>query len=305
MTTQAGAGPMQVAAPLVSHDERAASGLLLPLGVVLIGVTLIPIAYSFWTSLYALNLRRPRLVPFVGLDNYGAVLSSPAFIAAVARTASFTVMAVTAVSVIALLVALLLNQEFPGRRVLSACLLIPWAIPSVANGLMWKWIYDANYGALNGLLLQLGVIQHGMIWLGDPSRTLPLIANAFVWKEVPLAAILLLVNLKAIPADLHAAARVDGAPAWQRFRHVTLPALRPGFTLVAVYEAMVAVRHFDLFFLLTEGGPGNASDVVAWRVYVETFRNLNFGLGAAMAYILALATLLMSYGFIRALAQRV
>lgn len=296
---------MQVAAPLVSHDERAASGLLLPLGVVLIGVTLIPIAYSFWTSLYALNLRRPRLVPFVGLDNYGAVLSSPAFIAAVARTASFTVMAVTAVSVIALLVALLLNQEFPGRRVLSACLLIPWAIPSVANGLMWKWIYDANYGALNGLLLQLGVIQHGMIWLGDPSRTLPLIANAFVWKEVPLAAILLLVNLKAIPADLHAAARVDGAPAWQRFRHVTLPALRPGFTLVAVYEAMVAVRHFDLFFLLTEGGPGNASDVVAWRVYVETFRNLNFGLGAAMAYILALATLLMSYGFIRALAQRV
>jgi len=296
---------MQVAAPLVSHDERAASGLLLPLGVVLIGVTLIPIAYSFWTSLYALNLRRPRLVPFVGLDNYGAVLSSPAFIAAVARTASFTVMAVTAVSVIALLVALLLNQEFPGRRVLSACLLIPWAIPSVANGLMWKWIYDANYGALNGLLLQLGVIQHGMIWLGDPSRTLPLIANAFVWKEVPLAAILLLVNLKAIPADLHAAARVDGAPAWQRFRHVTLPALRPGFTLVAVYEAMVAVRHFDLFFLLTEGGPGNVSDVVAWRVYVETFRNLNFGLGAAMAYILALATLLMSYGFIRALAQRV
>ncbi len=97
----------------------------------------------------------------------------------------------------------------------------------------------------------------------------------------------------------------DGAPAWQRFRHITLPALRPGFTLVAVYEAMVAVRHFDLFFLLTEGGPGNASDVVAWRIYVETFRNLNFGLGAAMAYILALATLLMSYGLIWSLAHRV
>jgi multiple sugar transport system permease protein len=98
---------------------------------------------------------------------------------------------------------------------------------------------------------------------------------------------------------------VDGAPAWKRFVHVTLPSLRPGFTLVAVYEAMMAVRHFDLFFLLTEGGPGNASDVVAWRIYVETFRNLSFGTGAAMSYILAVATLAMSYGLIRALAQRV
>ncbi len=239
--------PARIRAPLLSHDERAAAGLLLPLGVVLIAVMLVPIVYAFVTSLYALNLRRPRLVPFVGLDNYAAVLRNPMFLAAVERTALFTVMSVVGVTVLGLLAALLLNQEFPGRRVLSACLLIPWAIPSVANGLMWKWIYDANYGALNGLLLQTGLIKHGMVWLADSDRTLPLIANAFVWKEVPLATILLLVNLKAIPADLHAAARVDGAPAWQRFRHITLPALRPGFTLVAVYEAMVAVRHFALF----------------------------------------------------------
>lgn len=305
MIRPAGTGPVRIRAPFLSYDERAAAGLLLPLGAVLIAVTLVPIVYAFWTSLYALNLRRPLRVPFVWFDNYAAVLRNPLFLAAVERTALFTVMTVAGVAVLGLLAALLLDQSFPGRRVLSACLLIPWAIPSVANGLMWKWIYDANYGALNGLLLQTGLIQHAAIWLGDSSRTLPLIANAFVWKEVPLAAILLLVNLKAIPADLLAAARVDGAPAWQRFRHVTLPALRPGFTLVAVYEAMVAVRHFDLFFLLTEGGPGNASDVVAWRIYVETFRNLNFGLGAAMAYILALATLLMSYGLIRTLAQRV
>jgi multiple sugar transport system permease protein len=125
-----------------------------------------------------------------------------------------------------------------------------------------------------------------------------------VWKEVPLAAILLLVNLKAIPADLYAAAQVDGAAAWRRFLHITLPSLRPGLTLIAVYEAMMAVRHFDLFFLLTEGGPGGATDVVAWRIYVETFRNLSFGTGAAMSYILAVATLLMSIGLIRALAQR-
>ena len=297
--------PVRVRRPFLTYDERAAAGLLLPLGVVLIAVTLVPIVYSFWTSLFALNLRRPLRAPFVGLANYASALGNDLFLAAVGRTVQFTLMSVTVVAVLALLAALLLNQSFPGRRVLSTCLLIPWAIPSVANGLMWKWIYDPNYGALNGLLLQTGIIGRSMIWLGDTDRTLPLIANAFVWKEVPLATILLLVNLKAIPADLYAAARVDGAPSWQRFRHITLPALRPGFTLVAVYVAMVAVRHFDLFFLLTEGGPGNASDVVAWRIYVETFRNLNFGLGAAMSYLLAVATLLMSYGFIRVLAQRV
>jgi ABC-type sugar transport system permease subunit len=293
-----------LAEPIVSHDERAALALLSPLAIVLMAVAVFPILYSLWISLYALNLRRPNRVPFVGIDNYISVLSNPQFLESVGRTAIFSIVSVVAVAVIALLAALLLDQDFWGRRVLSACLLIPWAIPSVANGLMWKWIYDSNYGALNGALLQLGFIDAAMVWLGDSHKTLALIANAFVWKEVPLAAILLLVNLKAIPADLHAAARVDGAPALRRFLHVTLPALRPGFTLVAVYEAMMAVRHFDLFFLLTEGGPGSASDVVAWRIYVETFRNLSFGTGAAMSYVLAVATLLLSYGLIRALAQR-
>ncbi len=214
-------------------------------------------------------------------------------------------MAVAVITVLALLVALLLNEEFPGRRVLSALLLVPWAIPFVANGLMWKWIYDSNYGALNGVLYQLDFIDNYMVWLGDADKTLALIANAFVWKEVPLAAILLLVGLKAIPADLYAAGKVDGASAIKRFFHITLPALKPSFALVFIYEAMAAIRHFDLFFILTEGGPADASHVVAWRIYVETFRNLSFGTGAAMSYILALATLALAYVAIRALAQRI
>jgi ABC-type sugar transport system permease subunit len=244
-------------------------------------------------------------VPFVGLDNYTTVLSDPQFWQAVGRTASFSVMSVTAIAVLALLIALLLNQDFPGRRVLGAVLLVPWAIPYVANALMWKWIYDSNYGALNGLLYQLDFINSYMVWLGDSDKTLALIANAFVWKEVPLATILLLVGLKTIPADLHAAAKVDGADALRRFFHVTLPALTTSFSLVIVYETMMAIRHFDLFFILTEGGPGDASQVVAWRIYVETFRNLSFGTGAAMAYILALATLALAYAVIRTLAQRI
>jgi multiple sugar transport system permease protein len=115
----------------------------------------------------------------------------------------------------------------------------------------------------------------------------------------------LLVGLKTIPADLHAAAKVDGADAIRRFFHITLPSLKSSFSLVIVYETMMAIRHFDLFFILTEGGPGDASHVVAWRIYVETFRNLSFGTGAAMAYILALATLALAYVVIRALARRI
>jgi len=289
----------------LSHDERRAYLFLAPLAVVLMGVAVFPILYSFYISLYSLKLTRPQRAPFVWFDNYVAVLSDGQFWSAVERTVIFSVIAVATIVILALLVALLLNEQFPGRRVLTALLLIPWAIPYVANALMWKWIYDSNYGALNGILYQLGFISSYMVWLGDADKTLALIANAFVWKEVPLAAILLLVGLKTIPADLYAAARVDGANAVKRFLHVTLPALGPSFALVLIYETMMAIRHFDLFFILTEGGPGDASSVVAWRIYVETFRNLSFGIGAAMSYILALATLALSYAVIRALAQRV
>jgi len=288
----------------LSYDERTAFIFVAPLAVVLLAVAVFPVLYSFYISLYNLKLTRPQRVPFVWFDNYVSVLSDPQFWDAVERTVAFSVMGVVAVVIIALLVALLLNEEFPGRRVLSAVLLIPWAIPYVVNALMWKWVYDSNYGALNGALYQLDFINNYMVWLGDSRKTLALIANAFVWKEMSLAAILLLVGLKAIPADLYAAAQVDGANIIQRFFHITLPGLKGSFALVMIYETMMAIRHFDLFFILTEGGPGDASDVVAWRIYVETFRNLSFGIGAAMSYILALTTLALSYVVIRVLAQR-
>jgi len=289
----------------LSYDERSALLFVAPLAAVLLAVAVFPILYSFYVSLFSLKLTRPGRMPFVGLDNYVAVLSDSHFWLAVERTAYFSVLSVVAIAVLALLVALLLNEEFPGRRALGAILLVPWAIPYVANALMWKWIYDSNYGALNGLLYQLDFINSYMVWLGDADKTLPLIANAFVWKEVPLAAILLLVGLKTIPPDLHAAAKVDGANALRRFFHITLPQLTSAFALVVVYETMMAIRHFDLFFILTEGGPGDASHVVAWRIYVETFRSLSFGTGAAMAYVLALATLALAYAIIRMLARRI
>lgn len=290
--------------PVSAYDQKSAMLLLAPMMAVLMVVAVFPVLYSFWISLFDLKLTRPNRVPFVWFDNYGKIFQDPLFWESVTRTASFTVMSVTAIMLIALLMALLLNEEFRGRRILSAILLVPWAIPYVANGLMWKWIYDSGYGALNGLMLQLGLIDKYVVMLGDVNKTMGLITNAFVWKEVPLATILLLVTLKSIRADLYSAAKVDGANVWQRFIHITLPALVPGFALVMIYETMMAIRHFDLFFILTEGGPAEASYVLAWQVYVETFRKLAFGTGAALAYIMAIVTFTLAFFIIRSTSRK-
>ncbi len=290
--------------PVSAYDQKSAMLFLAPMMVVLSIVAVFPILYSFWISLFDLKLTRPHRVPFVWFDNYLHIFRDQMFWDSVLRTTSFTLMSVSAIMLIALLMALLLNEEFRGRRILSAILLVPWAIPYVANGLMWKWIYDSGYGALNGLLFQLGLIDKYMVMLGDVNKTMLLITNAFVWKEVPLATILLLVTLKSIRADLYSAAKVDGANVWQRFLHITLPALTPGFALVMIYETMMAIRHFDLFFILTEGGPADTSHVVAWQVYVETFRKLAFGTGAALAYIMAIVTFTLAFFIIRSTSKK-
>jgi multiple sugar transport system permease protein len=293
-----------IGTPVSAYDQKSAMLFLAPMMVILTAVAVFPILYSFWISLFDLKLTRPQRAPFVWFDNYANIFQDQMFWDSVGRSTSFTLMSVTAIMFIAMLMALLLNEEFRGRRILSAILLIPWAIPYVANGLMWKWIYDSGYGALNGLLFQLGLIDKYLVMLGDVEKTMLLITNSFVWKEVPLATILLLVTLKSIRADLYSAAKVDGANVWQRFIHITLPALTPGFALVMIYETMMAIRHFDLFFILTEGGPADASHVVAWQVYVETFRKLAFGTGAALAYIMAIVTFTLAFFIIRSTSRK-
>lgn len=287
-----------------NSDGRSAALLLAPLFAVLFAVAVFPIVYSLYTSLFDLNLARPHRQPFVGADNYVRLLSAPKFWSAVLKTAIFTVVTVSLTTLFALGAALLLNETFPGRRLLSALLLVPWATPSVVNGLMWKWIYDPTYGALNGALVAIGALDRYTVWLGDPAKTMWLVANAAIWKQIPLAAILLLVGMKAIPEDLYKAAKVDGANVFQRFWHITVPELKSAIMLVVIYEAMVMMRHFDLFNIMTQGGPADTTSTLSWLIYVETFRNLNFGLGAAAAYLLAMLMFAMAYVFVRAMYSK-
>jgi multiple sugar transport system permease protein len=263
-----------------------------------------PIAYSFWLSLHRYNLKRPSLFRFIGWGNYAEILGSPEFWSALRITVVFTGLAVLLVVAFAILVALLLNEPFPGRGLVRTLILVPWAIPPVVNGLMWQWIYDSNVGALNGLLVSLGVTHEYRGWLSDPTYALLALVSAHVWNLLPLAVILLLAALQGIPSDLYDAGRVDGCTGWNLFVHVTLPWLAQPLLVVLVLQTMYAIRVFDVIYVLTAGGPGTSTTTLTWKTFLETFQNLDFGLGNAYAYTISLITFALALLYFRVLYRR-
>jgi multiple sugar transport system permease protein len=263
-----------------------------------------PIGYSAWLSLHRLNLKRPGIFRFVGLENYQALLAAEEFWAALQVTLVFTALAVAVVVVSGILIALLLTESFPGRGLVRTLVLIPWAIPPVVNGLMWQWIYDAKVGALNGLLVSLGLLPAYRGWLSDPTSALLALVTAHVWNALPLAVILLLAALQAIPGDLYDAGRVDGASGVRLFRHVTLPWLAQPLLVVLVLQTMLAIRVFDIVYVLTAGGPGTATTTLVWQTYLTTFDSLDFGLGNAYAYSVSLITLGLALVYFHLLYRR-
>ena len=263
-----------------------------------------PIAYSAWLSLYKYNLKRPRVFDFVGFSNYADILGSEEFWSAFRITIEFTALAVTIVVVLGVAIALLLTERFPGRGLVRTIILIPWAIPPVVNGLMWQWIYDSKVGALNGLLLSLGLIQEYRGWLSEPTYALLALVSAHVWNMVPLAVILLLGALQRIPGELYDAGRVDGGNALSLFRHVTMPWLAQPLLVVLIIQTMYAIRVFDIVYVLTAGGPGTATTTLTWQTYLVTFESLDFGHGNAYAFTVSLLTLAVSILYFRVLYRR-
>ncbi len=263
-----------------------------------------PIVYSLWLSLHRYNLKRPRVFAFVGVENYLAILRSSEFWEALQITLAFTALGVALVVGLGILIALLLDQPFPGRGLVRTIALVPWAIPPVVNGLMWQWIYDAKVGALNGLLVSLRLIPGYRGWLSDPIGALLALVTAHVWNALPLAVILLLGALQRIPGELYDAGRVDGSGTWQLFRHVTLPWLAQPLLVVLVLQTMLAIRVFDIIYVLTAGGPGTATTTLVWQTYLTTFDSLDFGLGNAYAYTVSLITLGLALVYFHLLYRR-
>jgi multiple sugar transport system permease protein len=278
--------------------------LNLPAMVLLFGLVAYPVGLSFWVSLHRMNLRRPNVFPFVGLENYSTALGSNEFLGALGVTLKFAAASVLLILAGALALALLLHVESKGRAVLRALVLVPWAIPPIVNATVWQLIFDSHIGAFNGLLLQLGLIDHYRSWLTDPDIALLVVILAHVWNHVPMATIILLAALQAIPRELYEAAVVDQATRWRSFRHITLPWLFRPILVVMILQTMAALRAFDLFYVLTGGGPGNSTTVLAWLTYQISFVYLNIGLGSAYSYVIMLITFAVALFYIRGLYTR-
>jgi len=274
---------------------------ILPVAVVIALFAIYPIIHAVRMSFYQYLLTRPNVHPFVGLGNFINVVTSYYFKESIQITGIYTIATVTGVILYGLGVALLMNTKIRLSTPLKIVILLPWALPAVVSGLLWKWILNADFGILNGILYALGLIDNYIPFLADPTLAKISLIMAHIWKEGPLVAIFFLAGLQLIPDELYEAAKIDGGSGWKTFRHVTLPLLRPVFLVVIVYETMTAILTFDTIYVMTGGGPANSTALISWFAYAEIFKSLNLGNGIALAIIIALITLVLIILYLRVL----
>lgn len=276
-----------------------------PAVIVLLTVLAYPILASLVLSFLRVRFGGDGLsFEFNGINNYADLFTKPIFREALFRSVYFTVVEVIAVIALALIVALMLNHPLGRPAFFRIVLLVPWALSPVANAVLWKWIYNANYGILNQALIGLGIIKENIIWLGTPWLALNMILLADIWKAVPFIALLILAGLQNIPSYLYKAARLDGANAWQQFVHVTLPGLKTTIVISVVLQSIWALKVFDLIYVLTKGSPADSTVLLNYLSWRETFSNLDVGYGAAIANVLFLLMFMLALAYIRALRPR-
>ena len=285
----------------IDEPRRLGITLVLPSLIIVFGFLLYPFAYSLVLSLMNYDLARPQGNGFVGLQNYFRLTQDKYFLNAVVQTLIFSFASVALEIVLGVAIALVMNQDFRGRGILRALIIIPWALPSIVNASMWSWILNANYGALNALLTQVGILHAYKPWIAEPGWAMAMIILANVWKETPFTIILVLAALQGVPKEMREAAVVDGAGALRRFGSIVLPMIVQIVMICALLQLIWSLLHtFELVYVVTRGGPFNSTDLVPMRIYWQTFKGLRFGYGAAMAYLAALALLVPSVFYIRA-----
>ena len=284
---------------LEQRQRRFGYLAITPALLVLLAILPFPIGASIWLSLQRVSLAAGVFAQdFVGTDNYADLVQNDDFQSALLRSAYFSFVEVVAVVGLGLGVALLLNHPLGRPGIFRVMLIIPWAIAPVANAVLWKWIFNANYGILNAGLIQIGLIDSYITWLGSPIRALNMLLAVDVWKSVPFIALLLLAGLQKIPSMLYRAARLDGANAWQQFRYVTLPSLRTTLAIAIILQTLWSFRVFDLIYVLTRGGPADGTVLLNYLAYRETFNFLHIGTGAAIANVIFAVTFLLAVAYV-------
>jgi multiple sugar transport system permease protein len=278
--------------------------LLAPLLAVMTAVIGWPFLHTIEVSFTDARLLGGGAGNWVGLANYARVLTSAQFHAALLTTVQFVLITVTAEFVLGVLAALLLDQPFAGRALLRALMIMPWALPTVVNATMWRLIYNPDFGAFNATLMQSGLLESYRSWLGEPGTALYAVCLADVWKNFPLVALISLAALQAVPRELKAAAIIDGAGPWPRFRVVILPYLAGPLSVAIVLRMIEAFKVFDIIWVMTRGGPASSTKTVSILVYQEAFSFQRAGSGASVALIMVLISAVMIAAYLSILRRQ-
>ncbi len=282
--------------------SRADYLYVLPAIVVMLVVIAYPIYYtidlSFFKTPPGLQLRDKI---FVGTDNYTAILSSEVFWKVTLNTVIWTVASTLIAFVLGYASALALHRDFAGRAVLRAILIIPWVISAVAASYIWKWIYHSDFGIIGAVLVQLGILDRQPNFIDNVHTVLPSLIVVNIWREFPFAMIMVMAGLQTVPEQLLRAAKVDGANAWQRFWHVTFPHLRSVSTVTILLLAVANFNSFIVPWIMTGGGPSNASHIWITHIYELAFGRQRWGVAAAYSVLLFIILMVLGYFYVRAL----
>ena len=281
------------------EEERYGYALITPSMVIVFGVIIIPIITTLVYSFVNIDPLSSHNGEFAGLSFYQKALTSSAFWEDLGRTLYFTVTSTALETLFGLMIALLLNEEFPGVRFLRSIIIIPWAIPTVVNGSLWKLMLNGEYGVINAILQRLHLIDAYQSWLGNPGTAMLCIVVADTWKMTPLAVIFFLAALQGLDKTRYEAAMVDGAGAFRRFTALTLPTLKPTILVIIVMRTVEKFKAFDIFYLMTRGGPANSTKTLMYDTYLQAFTNLNYSEAATLAYLIVLVVIMLTLAYIR------
>ena len=274
---------------LAEQRVRAAWLFLAPMIVVLLLVAAWPLLRTVFFSLTNANLSDLANWEFIGLANYFYLFTDPLWWRAVLNTLIFTIISVGFETALGLIIALTLNAHMPGRGLLRAAVLIPWAIPTVVSAKMWGWMLHDLYGVVNAMLLAIGLIRQPLAWLANPELSMAAVIAVDVWKGTPFMALLILAALQTLPQEIYEAARIDGVNPVKVFFRITLPLIRPALLVAVIFRSLDALRVFDVIYVLTGNNENTATMSVYARQQLVDFQDVGYGSAAATALFLVVA----------------
>jgi multiple sugar transport system permease protein len=282
-----------------SLSERGLGFLLLaPAALLLLSIVVYPIGQLVWNSFFDIHLAEPwKGEPFVGFDNYARAFDDARFRDTVLHTGIYVIVTVPGALLVGLGLALLANMPFRRKWPVRLGLLLPWALPLVFSGLIFRWFFEYKQGIVNDVLARFGI--EPLAWLTEPSLAIAAICIAIIWKASSFMALMLLAGLQTIPRELYEAAEVDGATRWQKFVSITLPMLRPAIVVALIFRTITAIQTFDIPYAMTGGGPGDSTETLAMYIQKTTLDFLDFGYGSALATLMFIMSMIVTSGYLR------